>query len=92
MWLNSLLLQINSYLDQFIKKFMCIRRDYNYEAFEGDEIVEYTFIRSQIMDRSIYHPPPKADPNAPPPPSFAAMGANVSVPGVAAPTNGVESC
>ena len=92
MWLYNLLIQINSYFDQFIKKFMCKSMNGNYEALEGDEIVEYTFIRSQIMDRSIYHPPPNADPNAPPPPSFAAIGANVSVPGVAAPTKGVESC
>jgi len=41
-----------------------------------------------------YQPPPNADPNAPPPTEFAAIGSNdsISEPGVAAPTKGVESC
>ena len=41
-----------------------------------------------------YQPPPNADPNAPPPTAFAAIGSKVSkpAPGVAAPTNGVLSC
>jgi len=44
----------------------------------------------------VYHPPPKAEPNAPPPTEFAAIGSNDSIPipiaGVAAPTKGVLSC
>jgi hypothetical protein len=45
-----------------------------------------------VACRFNYHPPPNADPNDPPNISFAAMGPNDSVPGLAAPTKGVESC
>lgn len=47
---------------------------------------------SLIACHCAYQPPPNADPNDPPNISFAAMGPNDSVPGLAAPTKGVESC
>ena len=90
----SKIFEIIDYYYNYLKyKILCSSKSREYDVLDGDETVEYTFTRSYKMNRDIiYHPPPNADPNAPPPPSFAAIGANDSTEGLAAPTNGVESC
>jgi hypothetical protein len=54
------------------------------------------YVKTFLNPMLNYHPPPKADPNAPPPTEFAAIGSNdsipIPIPGVAAPTIGVVSC
>jgi len=76
---------IDYYINYLKYKILCSSKSREYDVLDEDETVDYTFTR-------YYHPPPNADPNAPPPPSLAAIGANDSTEGLAAPTNGVESC
>ena len=63
-------------------------QDENEHENNENELTRYFCCRK----RFIYHPLPNAEPNEPPPPALAAIGSNVSIPGVAAPTKGVESC
>jgi len=87
MVLSTIVETISYYIEYFRNHFMCSRKN-KYHSLHNYDTDEYSF----VMRRYYYHPPPKAEPNAPLPPSFAAIGTNGSALGVAAPTNGVESC
>jgi hypothetical protein len=62
--------------------------------FDWFNIHSEPYVKSFLNPMLNYHPPPKAEPNAPPPTELAAIGSNdsIPIPGVAAPTNGVVSC
>ena len=51
MCLPKILEQIRYYINHFNKYYMCKTNNYDYEGLEGDETVEYTFVRSHHMQR-----------------------------------------